>query len=82
VQAIYCHCIPLLPRRLAYPEHLPEALHGRFLYDDCDDLLQRMRSMLKAPIRTTTELQAHVARYDWGKLVGTYDDLFEKLEAK
>ncbi|HEX9872961.1 MAG TPA: DUF3524 domain-containing protein, partial [Deferrimonas sp.] len=36
VQAIYCHCAPLLPRRLAYPEHLPESLQGRFLYDGLD----------------------------------------------
>lgn len=82
VQAIYCHCTPLLPRRLAYPEHLPVALHERYLYDDCDDLLRRLRGMLKAPIRTTVELQAHVARYDWGELVETYDDLFERLETE
>ncbi len=79
IQAIYCNCTPLLPRRLAYPEHLPEALQNRFLYDDFDDLLGRMRERLKNPIQATTELRSHVARYDWGELVKQYDDLFERL---
>ena len=81
VEAIYCHCTPLLPRRLAYPEHLPAALHDRYLYDDCDDLLQRLRQMIKSPTRQSGELQAHVARYDWGKLVEKYDDLFQSLSS-
>jgi glycosyltransferase involved in cell wall biosynthesis len=80
VQAIYCGCTPLLPRRLAYPEHLPAALQGRFLYDDFDDLLERLREMLSnPPVRETAALNAHVGRYDWGELAGRYDDLFETL---
>jgi hypothetical protein len=79
VQAIYCHCTPLLPRRLAYPEHLPAALQGRFLYDGFDDLLGRLRELLRNPLRETGELHTHVARYDWGELTGRYDELFETL---
>lgn len=79
VQAIYCHCTPLLPRRLAYPEHLPAALQGRFLYEGFDDLLGRLRELLKNPFRETGELSAHVARYDWGELTGRYDELFATL---
>lgn len=79
VQALYCGCTPLLPRRLAYPEHVPESLQGRFLYDDFDDLLGRLREMLRNPLPKTGELHGHVARYDWGELAGQYDDLFEEL---
>ncbi len=81
VQAIYCHCTPLLPRRLAYPEHLPEALQDRFLYDDFDDLLGRLRELLKPPFPKTEVigLHSHVARYDWGTLIERYDDCFEKM---
>ena len=82
VQAIYCHCTPLLPRRLAYPEHLPEALHDRFLYDGFDDLLNRLREILRNPLRETGELRAHVARYDWEELAGRYDDLFDTLSVE
>ncbi|MDT8443238.1 MAG: DUF3524 domain-containing protein [Desulfuromonadales bacterium] len=79
VQAIYCQCTPLLPRRLAYPEHVPAALRHRFFYDDCDDHLPRLREMLNSPVRQTGPLQEHVAHYDWGKLVKRYDDLFARL---
>ena len=80
VQAIYCGCAPLLPRRLAYPEHLPAALQERFLYDGFDDLLGRLREMLKSlPVPETAALREHVGRYDWGELAGRYDDLFETL---
>jgi glycosyltransferase involved in cell wall biosynthesis len=81
VQAIYCGCTPLLPRRLAYPEHLPMELQGRFLYDDFDDLLQRLRALLRSPAPKIGKLRAHVSRYDWRQLVGRYDDLFEMLSA-
>lgn len=79
VQAIYCQCTPLLPRRLAYPEHLPTALQGNFLYDGFGDLLGRLRALLRNPSREVGELRAHVARYDWGELAGRYDDCFEAL---
>jgi glycosyltransferase involved in cell wall biosynthesis len=79
VQAIYCGCEPLLPRRLAYPEHLPAELHDRCLYDGFDDLLQRLRALLTCPKGPPGSLRAHVARYDWGQMVGRYDDLFERL---
>ncbi len=82
VQAIYCQCAPLLPRRLAYPEHLPAGLHDRFLYDDFDSMLQRLRDMLGNTARATAELRSHVARYDWGELVGRYDELMEYTVGK
>jgi len=79
VQALYCHCTPLLPRRLAYPEHLPASLHDRFLYDDFDELLGRMRVLLENPTQEAEALHSHVARYDWGELIERYDDCLEKM---
>ena len=79
VQALYCRCTPLLPRRLAYPEHLPTALHDRFFYEGFEDLLGRLRALLKRPFQETGELHAHVAHYDWKQLVARYDDLFTML---
>jgi len=79
VQAIYCHCIPLLPNRLAYPEHLPTALHDRLLYADVNDLLERLRQMLACPLQETVKLRAQIERYDWRQLVDRYDDLFEMM---
>jgi glycosyltransferase involved in cell wall biosynthesis len=79
VQALYCNCTPLLPRRLAYPEHLPEAMQENCLYDNIDDLLGRLREMITNPTRETGELRSHVSRYTWSKLIRQYDDLLERL---
>jgi len=79
VQAIYCHCAPLLPRRLAYPEHLPATMQDRFLYDSFDGLMQRLRELLETSALETEELHSHVSDYDWEELVKRYDDRFEMI---
>jgi glycosyltransferase involved in cell wall biosynthesis len=80
VQAIYCHCTPLLPNRLAYPEHLPVNSRTRYLYADYDALLKQLRSMLERPQVVDEALPAHVARYDWQQQIGKYDDLFAGVQ--
>jgi len=82
VQAIYCGCAPLLPRRLAYPEHLPATLQDRFFYDDSAELPKRLSELLTQRRPAPAELRSHVARYDWSELVGRYDQLLENLRRK
>jgi hypothetical protein len=79
VQAIYCGCTPLLPKRLAYPEHLPSALHQQFLYQEATELVPRLRRLLLNPQPAPTVLRRHVAGYAWTELVRDYDNLFEEL---
>ena len=64
VQAIYCNCTPLLPNRLAYPEHIPEEQRDWFLYDDFEDLLNRLRVMLEDPAREKSLLRPHVSEIE------------------
>lgn len=80
VQAIYCNCHPLLPTRLAYPEHLPEAQHALYFYRDFDDLVGRLVQLCRDVelLRSETP-QSHVAGYDWGEMATVYDDLFAEL---
>jgi len=80
VQAIYCNCIPLLPNRLAYPEHLPADRPARFLYDSDDALVKRLRAMLEGPLPRNEALRTHVTRYDWREQIKNYDDLFERMK--
>ena len=77
VQAIYCHCTPLLPDRLAYPEHLPAHTHARYLYADDQALKERLREMLEKPETVDESLPGHAARYDWQEQIAKYDDLFD-----
>jgi glycosyltransferase involved in cell wall biosynthesis len=80
VEACYCDCYPILPRRLSYPELIPATAHGRHLYDDFAGLLDRLRWALdhKAELAQYS-LRHHVARYDWSRLIDVYDCLFEEL---
>ncbi|NIQ10406.1 MAG: glycosyltransferase, partial [Gammaproteobacteria bacterium] len=75
VQAIYCGCMPLLPNRLSYPEHVPEELHEIYLYNNFEELVEKLRQRLLTTDRHSNSLARHVARYDWNKVVNSYDDL-------
>ncbi len=84
VQAIYCNTIPLLPNRLAYPEHLPTTAHAACLYHEACELPDRLRTLLqeKAWLQPLPDLRATVAGYDWQQLTPQYDDLLEALVAR
>ena len=81
VQAMYCETIPLLPKRLAYPEHIPEKSHDRFFYADSEDLLSRLRNLLlNIQLKDKQEVRDFVMHYDWNTQVSRYDDLFKNLK--
>jgi glycosyltransferase involved in cell wall biosynthesis len=80
VEALYCECCPILPNRLAYPEHIPGHLHGEYLYEDFDGLLGLLRrrvSMIEETRRIATS--AFVRRYDWSVMAPAYDAYFSSL---
>jgi len=73
IEAIYCGCLPILPRRLSYPELIPAEWHALCLYDDFAGLLDRLRAALAAS-QAPAALQKAAARFDWPALIGSYDD--------
>jgi glycosyltransferase involved in cell wall biosynthesis len=78
VEAAYCGCTPLLPRRLAYPEIIPAAFHDGLFYDDEADLVRRLERALRgAP--APGGLREAVAGYDWTVLAGEYDARLEAV---
>ena len=82
VEAIYMGCLPILPRRLAYPEHIPPELHEDYFYDDFSGLTQRLKRAIEdIDEGRKTSLKEHVTRYDWSELAPLYDDEFEALKA-
>ncbi len=79
VQAIYCRCHPLLPRRLAYPDHIPHELHARYFYEDSADLQGKLEGLLRDRGASPPPPADFVERYDWRQMATVYDDFFESL---
>ena len=80
VEAIYCGAYPLLPKRLAYPEHIPLKHQSQHLYDNRVQLTKR----LKEYISNFSEYKSvspkfHVKKYDWRECITNYDALLYEL---
>jgi glycosyltransferase involved in cell wall biosynthesis len=85
VEAVYCDCLPVLPRRLAYPEVLPAGHHDTCLYDDFEGLLRRLRWALTHPgeaRQAVRGLSQSVACYDWSVMAPRYDSALLELVRK
>lgn len=76
LEAIYCHTFPLLPRRLSYPEIIPEQFHSSCLYDDQADGARRLQwalTNLPEIQALTPRLATAVSAYDWTTIAPQYD---------
>lgn len=74
VEAMAAGAVPVVPRALAYPETVPDAL-STWMYDE-GDLTVALRRALTSTDRTSrSSARAEVrARFDWGSLIDRYDD--------
>ncbi len=76
LEAIYCQTFPLLPRRLSYPELIPEPYHLQCLYNNQEGLVQRLKWVLthEEEVRdTAVPLSRAVSRFDWSHMAQQYD---------
>ena len=82
VEAMYCRCFPIMPRRLSYPELIPPEFHEACLYKDHKGLLARLKRVLTNPRDSAAQADAlapHVARYDWHDVGPAYDALLDQV---
>jgi glycosyltransferase involved in cell wall biosynthesis len=82
VEAIYHGARPLLPRRLSYPELIPESLHREVLYDSEKELFSRFREILKETREGKTApkvLVDSMSRFSWENIIKEYDCMFESF---
>ncbi|GAB4551055.1 MAG: DUF3524 domain-containing protein [Anaerolineae bacterium] len=70
VEAIYCGALPLMPRRLNYPDLLPTDQHGTCLYLE-GGLAAALTQHLYTP--APPALRQYVRQFDWRQIIGQYD---------
>ncbi len=79
-EAVYCRTLPLLPKRLSYPELFPLDKFGGYFYRGREELLLKLKNMIdNFPGMSTDDLRSNVSRFDWGNISSVYDDLFREI---
>ena len=81
VEAMYCNCIPLLPNRLAYPEHIPKQYHDLYFYEKEEEFSKKLTNWILniQSLRAHQNISDFVAHYDWSILAVRYDQIFEQI---
>ena len=78
IQAMYCNCYPLIPNRLAFPEHIHPEYHNEFIYNDIPDLTKKLEYAVQNIEQTRARKVAQFAcNYRWEQMSSVYDTLFE-----
>ena len=77
VEAIYCSCYPILPKRLAYPEHLPN--NTTCFYNTFNELCQKLETAI-SKFKNLEKQNTFVKKYDWKEIIGEYDKKLKQIK--
>jgi glycosyltransferase involved in cell wall biosynthesis len=67
---------------LSYPEIIPKAFHDDFLYQDQNELVEKLCFVISnyQQFRIKCQnLSAAMSRFAWENLIGRYDEILERL---
>ena len=84
VEAMAAGALPILPRRLVYPERIPPELADHTLYGSQDEAVELLAAALGSAAETqafASALTAEVGRYDWSVVAAGYDEWLESVVA-
>ena len=83
VEAMAQNCYPILPNRLAYPMHIPDAHHKDHFYSSYSEFKNKTQQAIQNVERIRSlPISSWVQRYDWNYLINSYDDSFEKMSIR
>jgi glycosyltransferase involved in cell wall biosynthesis len=83
VEAIYCNCFPILPKRLAFPEHLPKEIHDDHFYGHENDFYTALEASVSKWSPTKNFIgEKFVKKYEWNNLINKYDHTFRLIPNK
>lgn len=76
VESIYMGAVPILPKRLSYPEHIK---NEAFFYEKNEEFFEKLKAILMGSFRFDDVDLGNVYAYDWRKLIKTYDEEMQNL---
>ncbi len=80
VEAVYCGCYPLLPKRLSYPEIFPPEMFPQNYYDNFNNLVEKLTELVSNPeIIRNIDFKEHLTKFAWETKAPEYDDFLETL---
>ena len=82
VEAIRFGALPLLPRRLSYPEIIPERFHNDVLYSSFEALVTMLKERLRGMGKYQTlrwALADAMGLFSWEQMIKRYDVEFEAI---
>ena len=79
IEAMYCNVVPLLPKRLAYPEHIPQQFHSTFFYDESDFITKIQKRIMDVKYLRVMNTRQYAEKYDWQELIPFYDNEMERV---
>ena len=79
VEAIAAGAIPILPNRLAFPEHLDFEKFKKYYYNTDQEFYSILKKMITSFPQRDEGARNYISKYDWENVVNLYDDYFEKL---
>jgi glycosyltransferase involved in cell wall biosynthesis len=86
VEAVRHGCFPLLPRKLSYPELIPQEFHEDVLFGDRQDLMRKLSGLLgdlrqgnPRILEKIKRLAVSMNRFSWDNLIESYDDELDRL---
>ena len=81
MEAVYCNTIPLLPRRLTYPDLFLADQNPEIFYQSTEELIYKLKNLLQNNgIYKGTNYQNIAMNYDWSIMATKYDDQLENLK--
>lgn len=80
IEALQNGCLPIIPRRLVYAEHIPGDALYQVVYDCDEEIPDLLRKCIEEQTYKKTEpFRKYVERYLWTSVIGDYDRLFESM---
>jgi glycosyltransferase involved in cell wall biosynthesis len=76
VEAISSGVIPLLPKRLSYPEHLDPDKYPEVFYESDSEYYLKLKALIKSWPRSTVQYSETMMKYDLSEVANQYEEIF------